>query len=433
MDLEEGVVKRRLLLPLLLVIALAAVGCAGAEGAEGPVGPEGPQGPPGPAGRDGEAGPPGPAGVDGVSFVPPQYVGSEACSECHQETFDVFMGSGHPHILNGVVNGEAPEYPFTKVPDPPDGYTWDDISYVVGGYNWKALFVDQDGFVVTGDAAQYNLPNDDLDIGDDWIAYHPGEEQPYDCGACHTTGYSVEGNQDGMTGMVGTFAAESVQCEACHGPGSLHVNNPYSFKPLINRDSEACSACHVRGGVEGVSTADGFIQHHDQYEDLFPSKHAVLDCVQCHDPHTGVVQLEMAGEQTTRTECQDCHLNEAKFQGNDVVHSRIRVRCVECHMPKIIQTAVGNPEQFTGDMRTHMVRIDPDLIEQFVETDDGLVSEASLALNSACRHCHNPEGIGPEISDEELQEAAQGYHAPPMVVEPVEEEPAAEDAEAGGG
>ena len=40
-----------------------------------------------------------------------------------------------------------------------------------------------------------------------------------------------------------------------------------------------------------VKLGGGFIQHHEQYEELFQSKHAVIDCVQCHDPHTGVVQL----------------------------------------------------------------------------------------------------------------------------------------------
>ncbi|MFN2123285.1 MAG: hypothetical protein ACK2UP_07275, partial [Candidatus Promineifilaceae bacterium] len=157
--------ERRLLLPLLLVLLLVIVGCSPTEGPAGPQGPEGPQGPPGPQGRDGAAGPAGPAGVDGVSFVPPEYVGSEACGQCHEDTYEVFMDSGHPHNLTKVENGEAPTYPFTQLENPPDGYTWDDISYVIGGYYWRANFVDQDGLVVTGDqdaTTQFNFANDDL-------------------------------------------------------------------------------------------------------------------------------------------------------------------------------------------------------------------------------------------------------------------------------
>ncbi len=418
---------RRRLVILLLVMAFVIAGCAGAEGSAGPVGPEGPQGLPGPAGRDGAAGPAGPAGADGVSFQPPQYVGSEACAECHQETVDVFMGSGHPHQLTPVVDGQAPEYPFSELDGPPEGFTWDEISYVVGGYNWKARFVDNEGYLITGGeeaTTQYNLENPDLDLGDDWVAYHPGQEQAYDCGSCHTTGYSPEGNQDGMPGMVGTFAFPGVQCEGCHGPGSLHVNNPASIRPIIDRDAEACTSCHTRGDIGPVSASEGFIQHQDEYQDLFPGKHAVLDCVSCHDPHTGVVQLAAAGVATTRVGCENCHFAEAANDDGGV-HDRIAVDCLGCHMPHLIQSAVGAPEQFTGDLRTHAVAIDPEQIEQFVETSDGLVSVPQISLSFACRSCHNPDGFGPEVTDEELQAVARGYHVPPVEeVAPVEGEAA---------
>jgi hypothetical protein len=32
-------------------------------------------------------------------------------------------------------------YHFTEIPSPSEGYTWDDIAYVIGGYNWKAHFI----------------------------------------------------------------------------------------------------------------------------------------------------------------------------------------------------------------------------------------------------------------------------------------------------
>ena len=70
--------------------------------------------------------------------------------------------SGHPWKLNKVVDGQPPEYPFTEVPEPPEGVTWDDVAYVIGGYNWKARFIGQDGFIITGDedaTTQYNFAN----------------------------------------------------------------------------------------------------------------------------------------------------------------------------------------------------------------------------------------------------------------------------------
>ena len=80
----------------------------------------------------------------------PQYVGRQTCSECHAEINEVFMKSGHPWKLNKVVDGQPPSYPFTEVPEVPEGYTWDDITYVIGGYNWKARFIGTDGYIITG-------------------------------------------------------------------------------------------------------------------------------------------------------------------------------------------------------------------------------------------------------------------------------------------
>jgi len=405
---------------VLMALVLLMAACAGEDGPQGETGPEGPTGA---AGSDGSAGPPGPegsagpagpagaageAGTEGVGFQPPIYVGGDACAECHQDTYDVFTQSGHPYKLTKVVDGVPPEYPFTEVPSPPEGYTWDDVSYVIGGYNWKARFVDLDGYIITGDedaTTQYNFYNPNLDMGDNWVGYHAGEvEKPYDCGTCHTTGYSPEGNQDGLPGMVGTFSEGGVWCEECHGPGSAHVEYPMSFAMDIDRDGAACGDCHFRGAQEEVDASGGFIKHHEQYEELFQSKHITIDCVTCHDPHEGVIQLRKADVQTTRTQCENCHSDEAanfklEFHTNE---------CIECHMPRVTKSALGNPDIFTGDIRTHLMKINPNQIEQFNE--DGSRSLSDLGLNFACRHCHVDGGVASPKTDEELIGAANGMH-----------------------
>ncbi|MGD2050022.1 MAG: multiheme c-type cytochrome [Chloroflexota bacterium] len=398
---------------ILLVTTLLIVACQPPPGPQGPPGPEGSQGPPGPQGADGEPGPPGPPGQDGVSFQPPSFIGAEACAECHQEISEVFMLSGHPHMLTKIEDGQPPEYPFSEVPNPPEGYTWDEISYVIGGYNWKARFIDQEGFIITGDieaTTQYNLENPDLDLGDEWVAYHPGQEEPYNCGECHNTGYSPEGNQDGLPGLVGTWSEGGIQCEACHGPGSLHVQHPASFEMRVDRDAAACGDCHFRGVVETVDASEGLISHHDSYEELFPAKHATLDCVACHDPHEGVIQLRQTdAPQTVLVECENCHLSEAQ-NFNIEVHPR---DCIECHMPRVTKSAVGDPEIFTGDKRTHLMVIDPNQIEQFNE--DGTEAFPQLGLNFACRNCHVEGGFATPRTDSELIEAATGIHEPAAV------------------
>jgi len=84
--------------------------------------------------------------------------------------------------------------------------------------------------------------------------------------------------------------------------------------------------------------------------------------------------------------------------------------CSECHMPKVTKSALGNPDIFTGDIRTHLMKIDPDQIEQFNEEGNESLSE--LGLNFVCRHCHVEGGVASPKSDEELISVATGIHTP---------------------
>ncbi len=417
-----------ILAAFLTVLLLAA--CAGPEGPQGPAGPAGPpgpEGPQGPPGPEGPAGPPGPVGEAEAAAVGASYVGAQVCAGCHQDTYDIFINSGHAYKLNPVVDGQPPVYPFTELTELPEGYTWDDILYVIGGYNWKARFVGLDGYIITDEPGktgnaeylnQYNFANPVVGKEAGWVTYHSGEaELLYDCGSCHTTGYSPQGNQDDLPGLVGTWAEPGIKCEECHGPGSLHISNPPGFEMKIDRSGAACGTCHRRGEIESVNASDGFIQHHEQYEELFQGKHVVIDCVICHDPHKGVVQLRKAQEadpsvSTTRTKCENCHLDQTTYQKNQI-HVNLGMACIECHMPRITKSAWGDAEKFTGDIRTHLMRINPNQIEQFNE--DGSASLSEVGLNFACRHCHGA-GLASEKSDEELIAGATGYHERPVEV-----------------
>jgi hypothetical protein len=307
--------------------------------------------------------------------------------------------------LNKVVDGKPPVYPFSEVPNPPEGYTWDDITYVIGGYGWKARFIDQEGYIITGDenaTTQYNLYNEELEMGENWVAYHAGEEKPYDCGTCHTTGYSPEGNQDGLPGLVGTWAEDGIQCEECHGPGGNHVNEPRLVAMEVDRDAELCGKCHRRGDVTEIDAKGGFIRHHEQYEELFESKKRVMDCVDCHDPHETV---KYAQGTAIRTACENCHFENDTYQK---ITDRNHAECIDCHMPRITKNALGDAERFTGDIRTHLMAINPLSTSQFNE--DGNFSNPYLSLDFACRSCHYEGGPASVMTDEELVEMAVGYH-----------------------
>lgn len=407
--------NRRYLFVLVLFPLLILAACRGPQGEEGQVGP---------AGVPGPVGPPGPAGEDGAP-ASQEYVGSAKCGECHDSQYERFILSGHPYKLT-EVNGEAPVFPYDEitggVPNPPEGYAWEDISYVIGGFGWKARFIDQNGYIVTGDenaATQYNLPNDELDTPGEWVPYHPGEQLPYDCGECHTTGYRPQGHQDNMEGIVGTWALPGIQCEACHGPGSLHAGDPYGVSMKLDRTSQLCGECHVRGNPAIIDAADGFAKHHEQYEDLYNSKHFALSCVTCHDPHSSALYADEAVNPNAgiMQACDTCH-----WQGhiqNNPRHGSLN--CIDCHMPPMAKSAVGNLEIFTADVSAHQFSINPDPdAPQF--SDDGTQVMPYITLTYACKHCHNEVGPALEKTDEELAAIANGYHDPPTPTpEPTEE------------
>jgi nitrate reductase cytochrome c-type subunit len=401
-----------LVVSVMLMMVLVAAQCAAEPGPAGPPGspgPAGPQGPPGPGGPPGPPGADGKNGEDGVSYTPPGYIGSATCQICHGDIYTSFMLTGHPNILEKVVDGQPPVYPFSEVPNPPEGYTWDDISYVIGGYGWMARFIDQQGYIITGAdenaTTQYNLYNEDLDMGNNWVGYHAGEQElPYDCGSCHTTGYSSEGNQDGLPGLTGTWAEPGVQCEACHGPGGNHVNDPLLVSMEVDRDSEMCGKCHGRGEVAEIDASDGFIRHEQQYKELFASKKRVMDCIDCHDPHKTTKYAQGLG---IKTPCENCHFEQAEYQKIKYIR-HARGQCVNCHMPRVTKSALGDPERYTADVRTHLIAINPLATSQFNE--EGTLSQPYLTLEFACRSCHRRGGDGGFLTDDELVEAATGYH-----------------------
>lgn len=428
----------------ILFSLLFIAACTTQAGTSGPPGEIGPPGPPGPVGAEGPTGPIGPAGAEGpagLDYRAPTFVGSAVCKECHEDLFASFKQTGHANALTLIADGNAPQLPFSEVKNPPEGTTWADILYVIGGYGWKAQFVDNQGYIVTGKAilsdtatiregatvtdshtitdsatitdsvamtgtpdsqTQYNLKNSTLKLGDDWVAYHAGQQIAFDCAACHTTGYVPEGNQSDLPGLIGVWAEDGVGCEECHGPGSNHVNDPYLVKAEINRDSEMCGACHSQGSKVTLEAVNGFITHQQQYDELFESKKRVMDCVDCHNPHETV---KYAKGLANHTPCQNCHFAE---QTNQKITNRKHAECIDCHMPRLSMSAVGDPTRFSADLRTHLMAINPQATSQFDKK--GETALPFIAIDFACKGCHNEQGRAPVLPDERYAEVATGFH-----------------------
>ena len=312
------------------------------------------------------------------------YVSSEACQACHPELYAQFSRTGHNFILNRVSEASRRGYfPFGDLPGPVSGSQWDDLSFVTGGFWWKAVFVGNDGYVVTGEAAQYNVQTDR------WVAFETGKVVPYDCGPCHATGYRHDGHQGGMTGIVGTWALNGVQCERCHGPGSNHVQAPYDFPLKVDRSAALCGECHVRDNVSRIAASGGFIQNHAQYNEIHATKKINFACVDCHDPHVSLHKQNPSRANAIKARCETCHFEEAEaFAASELPHYGLgTIDCAECHMAYAVKSAEGQLASHRGDVRSHLFRINTNPAATMF-TSDGKYANGYLTLDYVCLRCH---------------------------------------------
>ncbi|HWN83140.1 MAG TPA: multiheme c-type cytochrome, partial [Candidatus Udaeobacter sp.] len=195
----------------------------------------------------------------GPSEVAAGYVGRETCATCHQAEAERWRGSDHDlamqvadeHTMLGNFEGEGAKqkhYGVTSTfskrgnryhveTDGPDGklHTYP-IAYTFGvrplqqyliefpGGRYQALSVSWDSRpAAEGGQRWFHLyPNERVPAGDE--LHWTGSQQNWNfmCAECHST--ALEKHYDPTADRYATTWSEiNVSCEACHGPGSAHV------------------------------------------------------------------------------------------------------------------------------------------------------------------------------------------------------------------
>ncbi len=111
-------------------------------------------------------------------------------------------------------------------------------------------------------------------------------------------------------------------CEACHGPGSLHVKAGGGRGTIINpkKSPEACFQCHL--------------DKRGQF--ALPNSHQVMNgkmsCADCHDPHEGPAikgtGASLEAENETCTKCHTAQKGPFIFK-----HNAMKEGCIACHNP----------------------------------------------------------------------------------------------------
>jgi len=365
----------------------------------------------------------------------PGFVGSDQCASCHQVEFDQWQPSHHnlamqvateqtvlgdfnetvvPYFDAGAIfsrrdgrffvstenaAGEPQEFEITHtfgvaplqqyLVDAPRGrkqalqFAWDSRPDEDGGQRWYHLYADEN-----------IVPDDPLHWTGRYFNWN------YMCAECHSTnlelGYDIDSDSFNTT-----YSEISVGCEACHGPGSIHIDQASAgafdeawglsvslnervgaawvmnsetgiaernVPNIAQQQPESCGRCHSRRSVvateyeygapltethrlslldENLYHADGRIMDEVYVYGSFVQSRmyaAGVTCSDCHNPHSAKLR---AGPDPNDT-CATCHLT-TKFATAD--HAAEQVGdCVSCHMPATTYMGVD-------DRRDHSFRI----------------------------------------------------------------------------
>jgi cytochrome c554/c'-like protein len=172
-------------------------------------------------------------------------------------------------------------------------------------------------------------------------------QEAQECFGCHTTASTTANHFDPNQSLAG------VTCEACHGPGSKHVQamktgqiergkksilNPEGLDPASSVDF--CGACHrtfgdvVQMSVRGVATVR-FQPFRLEESRCWSRTNGQLTCVTCHNPHEPLVHDIASYDQI----CLRCHAQSSSRNPDKgrraLACSVSKLDCASCHMPKI--------------------------------------------------------------------------------------------------
>jgi predicted CXXCH cytochrome family protein len=136
--------------------------------------------------------------------------------------------------------------------------------------------------------------------------------KPGACLVCHVTGYDP---------ATGTWTADGVSCEACHGPvPAAHSTDPVANPVPVDRTSDLCGRCH---SGDRFNIADWQSSTHFQRG---------MTCTVCHDPHSATLKTVQGQEAAGPSGlCINCH-SEVSMAFPYSKHNQAGVSCVDCHL-----------------------------------------------------------------------------------------------------
>jgi Tfp pilus assembly protein PilF len=335
-----------------------------------------------------------------------QYVGMQTCRGCHEEVYQTFIQTGMGQSFNyatktksaadfapahALVYDSALDYYYKPF--------WDKdslcileyrlsgtdtvhkrlqrVTYIIGsGQHTNSHIFNINGYLYQAPITFYTQKHQwDLAPG-----FEKGASSRFqrliqlECMSCHN------GLPDFVAGSENRFSVvkTGIDCERCHGPGSLHVMDKQSGKivdtskgpdySIVNPrrlptelQNNVCQRCHLQGitvlndgknfydfrpGMHLSEVMNVFMPQYEGAKDkMIMASHVErmkkspcyvqsgkMSCINCHNPHISV-------KFTPRTQylnaCQSCHPSGTRKYCSETEQKRMLKQndCITCHMP----------------------------------------------------------------------------------------------------
>jgi tetratricopeptide (TPR) repeat protein len=379
-----------------------------------------------------------------------RYVGMNACRQCHQAIYNTFVETGMGQSIEVASRKKsAADYSrpgiYDRIADLRYRAYWDQdslfiqeyrlnkkdtvhnrreqVSYIIGsGQHTNSHLQNINGYIHQMPMTYYTQKQHwDLPPGfENGVNTRFSRKIGLECMSCHN------GYPDFVMGSENKYRSvpQGIDCERCHGPGSIHVAQrstgsridtsryiDYSIvnpaKLSIDAQFDLCQRCHLQGNAvlkEGKSFFDFkpgqklsdyisvFLPKYENADDEFimashadrlkqsacfiksyekvkhstelkPYKEA-LTCVTCHDPH---VSVRHTNKNVFNDACLRCHSDPKALETS---HQSLKAgswtNCVSCHMPSSGSTDIPHVSVHDHYIRKPVTRKEQEKIRKFL-------------------------------------------------------------------
>lgn len=337
------------------------------------------------------------------------YVGINTCKTCHLNVYETFIKTGMGQSFGAATKQKsAATYDsHSLVYDTANNYYYypfwqgdslyirefrlagkdtvhnrvEHVSYVIGsGQHTNSHLVDFNGFITQAPITFYTQKGEwDMAPG-----FAGGFSSRFDriigheCMTCHNAmpGF-VKGSENKYDAVP-----LGIDCERCHGPGSLHVKEKLAGHfvdtskmadyTIVNpkrlgKDLQMslCQRCHLQGiavldsgkhfddfrpGMELCDVMNVYLPRFENADNDFIMasqadrlrmsecyKKSGMTCLTCHNPH---VSVKFTPAQQFNNACVSCHSGVAKATSSlvcsedEAKRQAVNNNCISCHMPK---------------------------------------------------------------------------------------------------